>query len=339
MVVHHLFARSQLPPFCIIHVPMTASQLSSLFPESRQPLRDRCQVALSIIPISYRDWNRVYDCNCELVLEFEDGREKGQEHPPPPPSPTPSLTEECHLVEIMDGLYIALVDDEDDLFGLRTFDDEPFTHVVQVSYILPSWEDPLLEWRGEESPRNALVQHLELFCPAVFLHSRADYTAVGPKELHAAREFLTLALPHGSTKWWPGELRKGGGVGQGEKEKDAHAVANEQEDSDEENVQVVYLAPDFGLDDFLNEQNDRVVQEDKVNVLIVAPTSRAADVLSVLFCYLLFLEDTTTDDLVETDYFDQIWDNVTLRRWCLRYVEMVGKGNLLDPEPSEPIDT
>ncbi|KAF8554787.1 hypothetical protein OG21DRAFT_1026843 [Imleria badia] len=316
---------------------MVTSQFFPLPPKPCQSLRERRQVALSIVPISYRDWNKVYNCNCELVLIFEDEGEKDQAHSLPPPSPTPSLIEECHLVEIMDGLYIALVDDEDDLPALRTFDSEPFTHVVQVSYILPGWENPLLDWRGEESPRNDPVQHLELFCPAVFLHMREDQTTVGPKELHAAREFLTLALPYGSTKWWPEELRKDGGAEQGEK--DAHSAVNEQDGDDDANVQVLCLAPDSGLDNLLNEQNDWVGQDDKVNVLIVAPTSRAVDVLSVLFCYLLFLEETTPDDLVETDYFDQVWDNVTFQRWCLRYVEMVGMGNLLEPEPSEPADT
>jgi hypothetical protein len=36
----------------------------------------------------------------------------------------------------MDGLFVALVDDEDGLPVLPTFDDEPFTHVVQVSCTL-----------------------------------------------------------------------------------------------------------------------------------------------------------------------------------------------------------
>ena len=309
---------------------MVASQLPRLPPKSRRPLRERCQIALAIIPISYRDWNRVYDCNCELVLVFEEEEKQekkhDQEHHAPPPSPTPSLIEECHLVEIMDGLYIALVDDETDLPALRTFDDKPFTHVVQVSYAAPSWDDPLSlsNWRREEAPRNALVQRLGLVCPAVSLRLCAEQTAVGPKELHAAREFLTLSLPHGSTKWWPEELRKDERDERSERvEQDAE---NEQDDDhDDANVQVVYLAPDSGLDDLLNERSDRVEQDDDVNVLIVAPTSRAVDVLSVLFCYLAFLENTTPDDLADTDYFDQIWDKVTLGRWSMFYVDLIAR--------------
>ena len=309
---------------------MVASQLPRLPPKSRRPLRERCQVALAIIPISYRDWNKVYNCNCELVLVFEEVEEKEEkekddrEHHTPPASPSPSLIEESHLVEIMDGLYIALVDYETDVPTLRTFDDKPFTHVVQVSYATPNWDDPLSwsNWRREEAPRNALVQRLGLVCPAVSLCLCAEQTAVGPKELHAAREFLTLALPHGSTKWWPEELRKDY---RGQQSEQDAGNEHDDDDKDDANVQVVYLAPDRGLDDLLNEQSDRVEQDDDVNVLIVAPTSRAVDVLSVLFCYLSFLENTTPDDLVDTDYFDQIWNKATLGRWSMFYVELIAR--------------
>ncbi|KAF8444957.1 hypothetical protein L210DRAFT_3643133 [Boletus edulis BED1] len=307
---------------------MVAPQTPRLPAKPRQPLRERCQVALAIIPISYREWNKVYDCNCKLVFVFEDDDEEKQKKgniPTPTPSPTPSLTEESHLVEIMDGLYIALVDDEADLHALHTFDDEPFTHVVQVSYSTPYWEHPLSlsNWRREEAPRHAPVQRLDLVCPAVSLRLCAEQTAVGPNELHAAREFLSLALPHGSTKWWPEKLRKDA-LGKWS-ERDARDVGEEQDndDDDEANVQIVYLAPDCGLDQLLNEQSGHVEQDDNVNVLIVAPTSRAVDVLSVLFCYLAFLEDTTPDDLVETDYFDQVWDRVTLGRWSMCYVGLI----------------
>lgn len=333
---------------------MVASQLPCLPAKARQPLRERCQVALAIIPISYSDWNRVYECNCELVLIFEeeedekkkkseeveegeeedveededeDEDEKGdQEYHSPPPSPTSLLMEESHLVEIMDGLYIALVDDEANVPALSTFDNKPFSHVVQVNYTTPYGDDPLSpsNWRREEGPRIDLVQRLGLVCPAASLRLCAEKTAVGPKELHAAREFLTLALPHGSTKWWPEELRKD--VRGEQSERDAHDTENEQEDEDNDaNVQVVYLAPDHGLDDLLNEHSDRLEQDDDVNVLIIAPTGRAADVLSVLFCYLAFLEDATPDDLVDTDYFDQVWDKATLGRWSMFYVELIAR--------------
>ncbi|KAG6375619.1 hypothetical protein JVT61DRAFT_3187 [Boletus reticuloceps] len=317
---------------------MVAPQTPRLPAKPRQSLRERCQVSLAIIPISYREWNKVYDCNCELVFVFEDeeeekqkkGKKDDQASRTLTPSPTPSLTEESHLVEIMDGLYIALVDDEADLHALHTFDDEPFTHVVQVSYSTPYWDDPLSlsNWRREEAPRNAPVQRLDLVCPTVSLHLCAEQTAVGPKELHAAREFLSLALPHGSTKWWPEKLRKDASGKWSER--DARDVGKEQDDDDDANVQIVYLAPDCGLDELLNEQSGHVEQDDNVNVLIVAPTSRAVDVLSVLFCYLAFLEDTTPDDLVETDYFDQVWDRVTLGRWSMCYVELIAWCDQLD---------
>lgn len=309
---------------------MVASRVPS---NSCHPLRERCQVALAITPISYRDWNRVYDCNCELVLVFEEEAKKGsddQEHQTLSPSPTPSLEEESHLVEVMQGLYIALVDDEADVPALRTFDDTPFTHVVQVSYTTPIGNDPLAlsHWKREEAPRSALVQRLGLVCPAASLRLCAEQTAVGPKELRAARDFLTLALPHGSTKWWPEELRKGGQGERSEKdERDAQDAQDAQDDGTD--VQVVVLAPDCGLDDLLQEQDDPVVQDDDddVNVLIVAPTSRAVDVLSVLFCYLAFLEDTTPEDLVGTDYCDRVWEKVTLGPWSMYYVELIARCN------------
>lgn len=309
---------------------MVDSQSPRLPPESRRPLRERCRVTLTIVPISYQEWNTVYDTNDELVLVFEDDQEKKgekdkQKHPPPHRSP--SLLEESHLVEVMDGLYIALVDDDANLRALRTFDDEPFTHIVRVSYRTPYRRHPLSvdNWRKKEGSRSAGVQRLDLLCPAISLRLCTDQTALGPNELHAAREFLTLALPYGSTKWWPEELRKFEGDKKGEPE--AHYVANEDDnDDDDPDVQVVYLAPDHcELEDLLNGRSDRDEQDNKVNVLIVAPTRRAVDVLSVLFCYLSFLEDTTPDELVETDYFDHVWDNVRLGLWSMSYVELIAR--------------
>ncbi|KAH0828114.1 hypothetical protein J3R83DRAFT_3785 [Lanmaoa asiatica] len=300
---------------------MVASQLPRIPPRSSQPLGERRQVALAITPIPYREWNKVHNCNCNLVLVFEDD-EDGQE-PHTPPLPTPSLMEESHLVEIMQGFYIALADDEADVPALRTFDDEPFTHVVQVSYPTPSDSS----WRREEAPRNALVQRLTLVCPAVSHYLCDEKTAVGPEELHAARDFLTLALPYGSTTWWPEELRKDGRPGRGKQSGKGGRVRNaqdEQEDDDDVDAHVVFLAPDHGLDDLIDEQCDRVEQDDDVNVLIVAPTSRAVDVLSILFCYLAFLEE----DLAETDSDDEVWEDVPLGPWLM--VDMIARHDWLD---------
>lgn len=247
----------------------------------------------------------------------------GQEYTPSP-SPTPSLEEESHLVEIMEGLYIALADDEADVPALRTFDDEPFTHVLQVNSVTLVGDDPLAlsTWRREEAPRNALVQRLSLVCPAVSLCC-AEQTVVGPKELRAARDFLSLALPHGSTKWWPEELRKD----DRDKQSGHHEHDTQDEGEEDEDAQYVFLAPDYGLDDLVSEQSDRVEQDDNVNVLIVAPTSRAVDVLTVLFCYLAFLEDTTPEDLVEMDYCDEVWEEVAFGPWSMMYVDLIARCN------------
>lgn len=307
---------------------VVTSQLPCLSLKSRQRLCERCQVALAITATSYRDWNKVHDCNCELILIFEAEEEETQddeEYNTPPPSPTPSLVEETHLVEIIDGLYIALADDEADVRALRTFDDEPFTHVVQVNYVTPPEDMPfsLSDWRREETSRNALVQRLSLFCPASSLRLSPEQTAVGPKELLAARDFLTLALPGGSTKWWPEELRKDErGEPCGEEKYDVSRELDEGEVDGK--ARYVYLAPDLGLDAILNEEAD-LLEDENVNVLIVAPTSRAVDVLSVLFCYLAFLEDTTIKRVADMDYFDEVWQNVVLGPWSMQFVELIAK--------------
>ncbi|KAG8214180.1 hypothetical protein J3R82DRAFT_10969 [Butyriboletus roseoflavus] len=304
---------------------MGAPQPPCLPQEPRQPLRERCELALAIIPISYREWNTLYEINYGLVLVFEDEKEQEEAYYTPPSSPTPSLIEESHLVEIKEGLYIAMVDDEADVSALRTFDDEPFTHVVQVSYVtLPENGPPALsKWRREEAPRNALVQRLNLVCSAISHRHCAEKTAMDFEELKAARDFLTLALPHGNTKWWPEELRKDE---QGDQSgRNQHDQQNEQDDDDDDNIQFAVLAADYGLDDLLNKQNGRVEEDEEVNVLIVAPTGRGADVLAVLFCYLAFLEGTTPKDLVDRDYRDEVWQKVVLEPLSMIYVGLVAR--------------
>ena len=305
-------------------------------PESRRPLRERCQVALAITPISYRDWNRVYDCNCELVLVFEE--DDYQRHwddrdtPTSSPSPTHSLAlaEESHLLEVVHGLYIALVDDEADIPALRTFDDRPFTHVVQVDYTIPTprANDPLVlsNWGREEAPRSALVQRLGQVHPAASLRLCLEQTAVGPCELRAARDFLSLALPHGNTKWSSSALYSGEDGEWGHwNERYAQVGGDVDADTDANaDGQFVVLAPDYGLDEWpQDEPLVHVDDDDDVNALIVAPASRAVDVLSVLFCYLAFLADMTPKDLVEAVYFDRNWVDVTLGPWSRGYMELV----------------
>ena len=233
------------------------------------------------------------------------------------------MIEESHLVEVIEGLYIALVDDEADIPTLCTLDDEPFTHVVQVSYVTPGDNSrPLLQWRDKVS-RNTLVERLHLFCPASDLQLRSEQAAaVGPAQLKAARDFLALALPYGSTKWWPEELRKDKRDNQSWRNR--HEQLNEQDDDDDD-AQFVSLAPDYGLDDLLNKRCDPLEQDDKVNVLIVAPTFRAVDVLTILFCYLTFALDITRKEIVDFNYHDEVWQNVDIEEWSMIYLNLIGE--------------
>lgn len=286
-------------------------------------LRERCQVSLTITPISYRDWNKVHSCNCELVLVFEEECNKNDPTPPPSrKSRTRSLAKASHLVEVIPGLHIALVNKQADVPALRTSGGEPFTHIVQVSYGTPIGNAPLAPsyWGREEAPRS-----LGLVCPTPPPRLYADRTVVGPNELHAARDFLSLALPYGSTKWWPEEQRKDGqDEWCGRDKHDAEDAEDEGQDAD---VQFVALAPDYGLDELLLEKGDPDIHDidEDVNVLIVAPRRRAVDVLSVLFFYLEFLEDSTPKHSV--NYRDRVCKKVRLGPWSPAYLKLMARSN------------
>ncbi|KAF8558230.1 hypothetical protein OG21DRAFT_1300137 [Imleria badia] len=70
-------------PFAFFTSPWPPLSHHPSSPSLASPLRERRQVALFLISISYRDRNRVYHCNCELVLVFDDEEVKDQEHSPP----------------------------------------------------------------------------------------------------------------------------------------------------------------------------------------------------------------------------------------------------------------
>ena len=294
---------------------------------TRQPLHERRRVPLAIIPISYREWNTLLNNNYgpDPVIEAtteQDDQEDDHEYYIPPPSPDHAMIEKSRLVEVIEGLYIAMVDDEADLPTMRTFDDEPFTHVVQVSYEMPMDDPPpLSQWRREEVPRNEPVEHLRLVCPVSDLHLWPEEAVVGPNELKAARDFLALALQYKRSEWWPEELRRD--------EEDNQSWRNrygqqDDDDDDGDDAQFVDLAPDYGLDYSLNGQWNPA-EQDRVNVLIVAPTCRAVDVLTILFCYLTFAVDIKPHEIMDLDYCDDVWQKVDIGVWSMIYLHLIGR--------------
>ena len=253
-----------------------------------------------------------YEADDEDEEELEEGVDDDDDHRIPPPSPTPSLEVRNHLLEIKEGLYIALADDEASIGVLRTFDLKLFTHLVHVTYATPM---------GNKLPLiTTQMQRLDITCPAASLHLPADQTAVDSLQLGAARDFLTLVLPHGSAKWWPEEQRRVGKVGDW---RDGRLAQDEQ--SMDADTQFVMLAPG-GPDEFQNEQDEPELQADiDINALIVAPTGRPVDVVSILYCYLAFLEGTTADNLTLDGYYDPLWAEVTLGPQTMGQVNLMAR--------------
>ena len=145
------------------------------------------------------------------------------------------IDEKSHLEEILDDLYVAYADDEDEIAKLRTFHYRKFSHILRVVPVLCAFTEPIpgrvdqpagtVNKEIEQSRRQ--TRTLSLSVPEIPNVSQTQ-TLLNPSQLLAARDFIALAMPY-IPRWCC-----------------------------------------------------------SVDVLIVAPVGRKADILSVLACYLAF---------------------------------------------------
>ncbi|KAL4062778.1 hypothetical protein V8B97DRAFT_1877416 [Scleroderma yunnanense] len=247
----------------------------------RLSLRERCHVTLTVqTTLNERTRTSIYHALEERLDDLRRSKSGRKYTPVVLPTPSPaissafsddgdykddSLYDASHLEEILDGLYVAYANDENELAALRTFYDREFSHILQVALVPPIISSPmsvrigqLSGGRSEEMAQGGRQTHkLRLAVPAL---PRIGHTQIllSASQLLAARDFLALAMPYKNC-YFPSVPRRCCSV----------------------------------------------------DLVIVAPVGRKADILAVLTCYLAYVSGkhagTVLRYMGETDEYDTEW--------------------------------
>ncbi|KAL4079197.1 hypothetical protein J3A83DRAFT_1044171 [Scleroderma citrinum] len=261
----------------------------------RLSLRERCHVTLTVqTTLNERTRTSIYHALEERLDDLRRSKSGRKYTPVVLPTPSPaissafsddgeydsesdseevtdpsykddSLYDASHLEEILDGLYVAYANDENELAALRTFYDREFSHILQVALIPPIISSPmsvrigqLSGGRSEEMAQGGRqTRKLRLAVPAL---PRIGHTQIllSASQLLAARDFLALAMPYKNC-YFPSVPRRCCSV----------------------------------------------------DLVIVAPVGRKADILAVLTCYLAYVSGkhagTVLRYMGETDEYDTEW--------------------------------
>ncbi|KAF9222427.1 hypothetical protein BS17DRAFT_188305 [Gyrodon lividus] len=197
----------------LLQYPVDLSQSLCFPPKPRLSLRERCRVSLTI-QTTFNDSTETHARIHQTLGPRKDNiprrrvRVRAPNPPPDPMSPededdisdaVPSdyLTEKSHIEEVVHGLFVAFADDDFEAAALRTYDDQEFTHIVQVTL---GPEKEMTIGKGEETLRYGIgTQKLRLSCPTY--GSGEGHTLLSSDQLLAARDFLSLALPYTNYKF------------------------------------------------------------------------------------------------------------------------------------------
>ena len=202
----------------------------------------------------------------EDLYDFDSDDESGSEAETDSSLEDDPINEKSHLEEILDGLYVAYADDEDEIAELRTFHYRKFSHILHVVPVpcvftepIPGRVDQPAGTVNEEIAQSRRqTRTLSLSVPEIPNVSQTQ-TLLNPSQLLAARDFIALAMPY-------------------------------------MNSYLPYI-PRWCC---------------SVDVLIVAPVGRKADILSVLACYLAFTSGnfagTVLECMREAGEYDPEWD-------------------------------
>ena len=113
------------------------------------------------------------------------------------------LARKTRIEMMVNRLYVALSDDDEEIAALRTRHCEPFTHIVRITFDPPCEDEELSpsSWSKELSfPEDAPFE-LRLLCPpfARFLDEKS--TALTKQQLVLARKYITFSLPYRNDTW------------------------------------------------------------------------------------------------------------------------------------------
>ncbi|KAI9571587.1 hypothetical protein HD554DRAFT_2311936 [Boletus coccyginus] len=233
--------------------------------------------------------------NVDEVEECDDADDEGgydddEEKDKNIPKISPyDLERKTHIEMMIERLYVAVADNDLEIAALRTRDHKKFTHIVRVVF------DPLA--------------HDDNIAPSSWSSEEIyhDGDGLGPYELRLACPALTRHYSDGLTAL---------------KEKQLLAARNyitdtmpsRNEDWDEEKESLAFS--------ILDECEDP-------RVLIVGPTDRSVDVLTVLVCYMAFLTGMSADNLLlavkRLPLVHRHWASVILGRGSVDMASAVAK--------------